>query len=106
MKIEYITNERIVFDNGSYITYEHDPDCCELNYADFRSIDSHAWGYNFDDNLIFESYSGYGFGFGDNANMMFRIPCYSCQNGYYSNDLDIVYMRRSAMLTVEAKIVE
>lgn len=35
MKIKNITHEYIEFTNDKKLTYHHDQDCCEYNYADF-----------------------------------------------------------------------
>ena len=90
MKIKEVTDEAICFDNGNTIVYNHDQDCCEWNYADFEQLDDMALNYDFDEKLIFEKIDGSGFRFGDKK-VMFFVPCYSCQNGYYSSDIDIHY---------------
>lgn len=91
MKIKNITNECIEFDNGNKITFDHEQDCCECNYADFEQLDDVAKSYDFDERLDFEEVEGCGFRFGDFRGMMFFIPCYSSQNGYYSSDIEIYY---------------
>lgn len=92
MRIKEITDERITFDNGNYITYDHEQDCCEWNYADFSYLVGEAgiMDYDFPEELIFEFASGYGFRFGSDYRKFF-VPCYSDQNGYYSSDIDIYY---------------
>ena len=91
MKIVEVTFEHILFDNGSKITYDHEPDCCESNYADFEQLDDIAWAYNYDaQNMQFKAIKDCGFQFGDNRRMFF-VPCYSEQNGYYSSDIEIYY---------------
>ena len=92
MRIKEITGERIIFDNGNYIAYEHGPDCCEWNYADFSYLVDEAgiMSYDFPEELTFEIVSGSGFRFGS-AYKKFFVPCYSEQNGYYSDDIDIYY---------------
>ena len=84
--------ERITFDNGSYIAYEHARDCCEWNYADFSYLVDEAgiMSYDFPEELVFEIVSGSGFRFGS-VYKKFFVPCYSEQNGYYSDDIDIYY---------------
>ena len=78
------------FDTGDRISHHHYQDCCECNYADYSQVDDIALGTEFDlDNLVFERAEG-GFRFG-NENRMFFVPCYSEQNGSYSNDLDIYF---------------
>ena len=96
MKIKSITQEFIEFDNGKMITYYHDQDCCEWNYADFKQLDSIGRGYDFKEPLLFEAIQDSGFRFG-NENAMFFIPCYSEQNGYYSDDIDIYYDGRKVL---------
>lgn len=42
MRILKITEYSIEFDNGKDIRFDHDQDCCEINYADFEQLDSLA----------------------------------------------------------------
>lgn len=89
MKISDVTDDYIIFDNGNFIEYYHEQDCCEHNYADFKQLEDLAYGYDFNECLLFE-HNDYGFRFGDRSRMFF-VPCYSEQNGYYSNEIDIRY---------------
>lgn len=92
MRISKVTSDAITFDNGNKITFDHLQDCCEQNYADFNQIEEMALNYDFDEDLQFEPVKRAGFRFGNrNKNMMFFIPCYSEQNGYYSSDIQIYY---------------
>lgn len=90
MKIVEVTDEHILFNNESKITFGHEQDCCEMNYADFQQLEEAALYFEFDDQLMFEPVDSFGFRFG-NPSRMFFVPCYSNQNGYYSNDVDIYY---------------
>lgn len=84
-----VNEEHILFDDGTEITFDHEQDCCEYNYADFEQIDDIARNFAFDtDHLMFESVEDAGFRFG-NQGAMFFVPCYSEQNGYYSSDITI-----------------
>lgn len=47
MRIKKITEEAIIFDNGNTIAYDHEQDCCEMNYADFDQLDDLARNYDF-----------------------------------------------------------
>lgn len=91
MKIVSITDEKILFDNGSRITFDHRQDCCEQNYANFEQLDDIARTVEFDPNLEFQACEGAGFLFGNRPGKMFFVPCYSRQNGYYSTDVAIYY---------------
>lgn len=93
MKIVEITGTEIKFDNGNTITYDHIQDCCEYNYADFLYLcdESDVEGYDFEPPLWFERVEGAGFRFGNRDKRMFFVPCYSEQNGYYNDEVDIYY---------------
>lgn len=92
MKIVKITDEAITFDNGNTITFDHDQDCCEWNYADFMQIDEKTiYSQEFDDDLMFEVVEEAGFRFGSHPLRMIFVPCYSVQNGYYTDNICIYY---------------
>ena len=90
VRISAVNKEYIEFSNGDKITYYHNPDCCENNYADFFQIEPLAKKIDFITPIIFESVPNCGFRFG-NTGIMFFIPCYSEQNGYYSSNIEIHY---------------
>lgn len=89
IQINEVTVDSIIFTDGSKLTYGHKQDCCENNYADFKQIDDLALSYSFKTPLKFELCDE-GFRFGDGQKWVF-VPCYSEQNGYYSNQIDIIY---------------
>lgn len=92
MRIKEVNEERIIFDNGNFIWYDHDQDCCEWNYADFSILDKNNvyYDYDFNEKLDFEFIEEEGFRFGSEGKWIF-IPCYSEQNGYYTIMIDIYY---------------
>lgn len=111
MKIKSWNDEYIFFTDGSTISYQHEPDCCEYNWADFSILDvfyQQEEFVNFDIIPVEE----YGFllslelekiaSFGDKwyydytPTKKIFIPCYSDQNGYYSTQLTIVVHRPDA----------
>lgn len=98
MKIKEVNTNYILFDNGSRITFDHEQDCCETNYADFEQLEDLALEYEFENDLIFEVVPENGFRFGSKGTPMFFIPCYSDQNGYYSSDIDIFYDGRHELM--------
>ena len=81
-------NGAIVLADGTSIEFVHDQDCCETVYADLSAL--YDTGFIEDmnirlSNLKIEKIEGYGVrinGYG--------IPCYDMQNGYYSDDIDII----------------
>lgn len=88
--IQEVTSSYIQFDDGRRITYNHEQDCCEYNYADFKAIDDLSYNIAFDYPLIFEKVDGAGFRFG-NPNRMVFVPCYSEQNGFYDDTVTLIY---------------
>ena len=52
MKIKEVNTNYILFDNGSRITFDHEQDCCETNYADFEQLEDLALEYEFENDLI------------------------------------------------------
>lgn len=105
MRILKITECSIEFDNGKEITFEHDQECCEINYADFEQLDSLARDVDFSEPLVFEEFD-YGFRFGNPPINMFFVPCYSIQNGYYSSLLDIWYDDKEVIPCIECPVVD
>lgn len=104
MRIKEITHSHILFDNGSKITYYHERDCCECNYADFEQLQDTGIEYeDFSEPLRFEEVK-HGFRFG-NPGQMYFVPCYSMQNGYYSTDVGIYY-NDNQVLGVFCKLLE
>ena len=103
MRILKITEDSIEFDNGKGISFDHYQECCEINYADFEQLDSLAREVDFSEPLVFESCT-YGFRFGNPPINMFFVPCYSIQNGYYSNELDIWYGDKEVIHGIECPV--
>lgn len=103
IKITSITEDAIIFNDGSEITFDHEQDCCEKNYADFSQLEDLAKETTFTWDLNFEICNG-GFRFG-NLGKMFFIPCYSEQNGYYTKNINIYY-NNCKMISFDADVVD
>src|SRR5687767_5287864 len=85
MKLVTIDEEKLTFDDGTMITYDHYQDCCEHVYADFKQLqDTSIWDEDFDE-LVIEGVPDSGL----RVNGYF-IPCYNNQNGYYSSGLELI----------------
>lgn len=103
MKITKWDDDRIYFSDGSTISYQHEQDCCEYNYADFSVLDvmlGHDKDYTEFDSFKINAVDYGGFliklKLPDNRILCgpYRnifIPCYSEQNGYYTTNITIVY---------------
>ena len=104
VRINRVTDEYIEFTNGDRIILDHEPDCCEYNFADFRQIEENEKNVEFTLPIDFEVVNDYGFRFGNQPLKMFFIPCYSLQNGYYSTDISIYYAKHIANFDCDENI--
>lgn len=105
MKLKTWNDDTVVFDDGTVVAYEHDQECCEVNWADFSvlGIASHFRDLVFS-SLHIDPIDGAGFNMvpldGDGipiSGATVFIPCYSDQNGYYSDDITITVSNQSAI---------
>ena len=72
--------------NGTTIVDNHEQDCCENVYADWSALEDttfHDEVVSFEQLELKEEHEGFS------INGYF-VPCYEQQNGYYSNNLEIV----------------
>lgn len=102
MKIIEVTPYEIIFDNGNKIYYKNiDGDA--INYADFEYLveeqNGEIYNIDFPTELKFEVCKGFGFRFGFGC-LTFPVPCYSVQNGYYSDEIRIRYLCNGLHRTV------
>ena len=58
MRIKEVNDERILFDNGNMITYDHEQDCCEWNYAKFEDLEPLAFNVDFDEEYVYIKFVG------------------------------------------------
>lgn len=87
MTIEKVFIDHILFSDGSILVALHEQECCEHTYADFCQLEDEAKTHRFLRPILIETCKG-GFRFGDTRRKFF-VPCYSVQNGYYSNRLEV-----------------
>ena len=115
IKLTKFDDEMIYFSDGSTISYSHNQNCCECNYADFSVLENYK-------DLLDKEWNEFTVGPIDGMGIMLTlignnefgipitpgilIPCYSEQNGYYSTNLDIAVNRpdgRGYNLTLECE---
>ena len=104
MKIEEIVcnggedDQYIRFDDGSTLTSEHDRDCCEVVYADFRNMQvmmpqdkNFMWAQELDfyEDILnsIVKVPGMGFYIVTKQGICILVSCYNINNGYYSDNL-------------------
>lgn len=106
MKIREITDKHIVFDDGSKMCYDHSQECCEHNWADFEYVKHcnlsvttgkiiNIMNVEFEPDLhkmFGGGVSKMGFILMSKDGDRFFVPCYSDQNGYYTDELILYYI--------------
>ena len=103
MKIRKVMFGYLEFDNGmtinSFTSYD---DEYANNYADFTQLlDTVAMDIDFDTDLVFVK-NHFGFSFGNKRHSKFFVPCYTIQNGYYTDTTDI-YFNHKKVLVVDCE---
>lgn len=89
MKVIQINETGIEFDDGTSIIDNHMRDCCEVVYADWKSLrDTDIMQHEFvNRSIVGVKDSGFRLG-------QYFVPCYNDQNGYYSSNLELIITDR------------
>jgi hypothetical protein len=93
LKVVKIDQDKIVFDNGVYLYSYHSQDCCESHELYFRDLTLDEFnGLEFDltNDNFFRRIPGYGIELVPIQGFSVRIAGYGSNNGYYSDQLDLV----------------
>jgi hypothetical protein len=88
-----INDEGIDFDNGSNLSSYHDAECCEHHWLSFEHLtldDFEGLEFDLSNDGFFERIPGYGIALLPLNGHPVRIPGYGSNNGYYSDNLDLV----------------
>lgn len=114
MKIIEINEDNIIFDNEYRLEYYHKQDCCESVYADFEMLKNYNVStktgksinikdIDFSENLgeLIQGVEEQGFNMVSKIGEKFFVPCYNEQNGYYSDDLELILHKEKAKETVD-----
>ncbi len=93
VKVIKIDTESLEFDNGIILTSEHESDCCESHYLDLSDLtinDFKDLEFDLTNDNFFERIEGYGIALKPLNGFPVRIPGYGSNNGYYSDQLDLI----------------
>lgn len=105
IQITKVASDEIVFSNGMVWTDYHEQDCCESVYADFGAVKSLLFAKSEFTKITIEGVKDVGIRIGyseDDFECNYDIiPCYNSQNGYYSNDLDLVIKSAEYNLVID-----
>ena len=93
VKVVKIWSDSLEFDNGVVLTSAHESDCCESHYlslGDLTLDDFNGLEFDITSGNFFERIEGYGIALNPLIGFPVRIPGYGYNNGYYSDQLDLV----------------
>ena len=111
MKIKEINESGIIFDNGNELLDVHLQECCELVYADWinaqiitkigvNSVNSDDLEFDIDLDKKITKIENVGFEIEDNNGIKLLVSCYNKQNGYYSSDLELHYIKSKTIINI------
>lgn len=95
IKIIKVAKNYIAFENDFFLSYYHDQDCCEQHYLDFQHLSVKDFeGLKFDlTKEFFRKIPSYGIELIPIEGWGVKIPAYSNNNGYYSDNLSLVIIK-------------
>lgn len=91
--VEYRETEAIYFDSGATLSAIHETNCCEAHYlgtADLELSDFEGLEFDLSGDAYFEKVPGSGIRLVPVVGHPVFIPGYSDNNGYYSDELELV----------------
>ena len=93
-KVTNVSEDVLTFDDGSELSSDHEPDCCEHHYLTFKDLSlSDFDGLEFDlssDGSFFERVEDYGIRLKPTNGHPVSVPGYGENNGYYSANLSLI----------------
>lgn len=99
IKVIDVAKNYIAFENDLFLSYHHDQDCCEEHYLDFQHLSVKDFeNLKFDlTKEFFRKIPGYGIELIPIEGWSVKIPAYSYNNGYYSDNLSLVIIKREGV---------
>lgn len=93
LTVTKIDSDLIIFNNGMVLTSDHRQDCCESHYlslSDLKIEDFEGLIFDLTNDNFFERIPDYGIALKPVNGFPVRIPGYGYNNGYYSDQLDLI----------------
>lgn len=108
-KVIRVCSESIEFNCGYVLTYLHNQDCCENHYLSFDYVtlsDFDGLYFNLSNNNFFNKIESYGIELIPLNGFSVKIPGYSDNNGYYSDNLFLILLNEKGEKIREIDITE
>lgn len=119
MRITEIGDESLTFDNGCVLMSVHEQDCCEWHWLDFsvmktynvstvtgKTIDIYQQEFDFTNGVPFDRVEDLGILLYDSEGNKYLIPGHGSNNGYYSTDIELVYVNEDGYRIFEYDVSE
>ena len=93
LKVLKVENDEILFENGVRLYSNHDQDCCESHYLSMDNLtieDFEGLEFDLTNDNFFKRIEDYGIELVPIKGHSVKIPGYASNNGYYSNQLDLI----------------
>ena len=93
MKVISVYEDLIEFEDGTTLSSDHDPECCERHYLcfdDLRLEDFEGLEFDLSGDDFFERVPEYGIKLIPKKGWPINVPGYAYNNGYYSHELRLV----------------
>ncbi len=92
-KVIKLESDTIYFEDGSKLYSDHQRDCCESHYlslSDLTIKDFEGLEFDLSNDEFFKRIPDYGIEMIPIKGWPVKIPGYGSNNGYYSNQLDLI----------------
>lgn len=93
LKVLKVENDEILFENGVRLYSYHRQDCCESHYLSMDDLtieDFEGLEFDLTNDNFFRRIEDYGIELVPIKGHSVKIPGYASNNGYYSNQLDLI----------------
>lgn len=93
LKVVSVQSEKIIFEGGIELYSDHTPDCCEyheLTLSDLTIEDFEGLEFDLSSDSFFKRIPDYGIELIPIKGHSVKIPGHGSNNGYYSDQLDLV----------------
>lgn len=93
VSVKQITEDSIVFSDGTTLQHYHQDDCCENHYLDFSALDIKDFEgleFNLSNDKFFKRIENYGIELIPIKGWPVRIAGYGHNNGYYSSNMSLI----------------
>ena len=92
-KVTQVNADFILFEDGSKLYSDHDHDCCENHYINWKDLslkDFEGLEFDLSNDNFFTAIPGYGIALNPIKGHPVRVAGYGENNGYYSTNLTLV----------------